>query len=137
MWYIQRYRLLPYVTLVYWSAYSLSNGKHTKAFLDFETILHNIDFASFARLFICFVSRARARQLFMIYDKRARKCYELKIGRCPTVFENHRKSLIQHCEQSELRLHFEWTKVNQNGPFWRVFEILKLAVKQCYQTGQF
>ena len=26
-----------------------------------------------------------------------------------TVFENHRKSLIQHCERSELRLHFEWT----------------------------
>ena len=25
----------------------------------------------------------------------------------------------------------------QNGPFWRVFENLKLAVKQCYQTGQF
>ena len=24
----------------------------------------------------------------------------------------------------------------QNGPFWRVFENLKLAVKQCYQTGQ-
>ena len=29
-----------------------------------------------------------------------------------TVFENDRKSLIQHCERSELRLHFEWTKVN-------------------------
>ena len=29
-----------------------------------------------------------------------------------TVFENHRKSLILHCERSELRLHFEWTKVN-------------------------
>ena len=27
-----------------------------------------------------------------------------------TVFESHRKSLIQHCERSELRLHFEWTK---------------------------
>ena len=26
---------------------------------------------------------------------------------------NHIKSLIQHYEQSELRLHFEWTKVNQ------------------------
>ena len=25
----------------------------------------------------------------------------------------------------------------QNDPFWRVFENLKLAVKQCYQTGQF
>ena len=29
-----------------------------------------------------------------------------------TVFENHRKSLIQHCERSELCLHFEWTKVH-------------------------
>ena len=25
----------------------------------------------------------------------------------------------------------------KTGPFWRVFENLKLAVKQCYQTGQF
>ena len=25
----------------------------------------------------------------------------------------------------------------KNVPFWRVFENLKLAVKQCYQTGQF
>ena len=25
----------------------------------------------------------------------------------------------------------------KNAPFWRVFENLKLAVKQCYQTGQF
>ena len=31
---------------------------------------------------------------------------------CSTVFENHRKSLIQHCERSELRLHFESTKVH-------------------------
>ena len=32
-----------------------------------------------------------------------------------TVFENHRKSLIQHCERSELPLHFEWTKVITNA----------------------
>ena len=25
----------------------------------------------------------------------------------------------------------------KNGPFWQVFENLKLTVKQCYQTGQF
>ena len=60
---------------------------------------------------------------------------ESKLRLTDTVFENHRKSLIQHCERSELRLHFEWTKVNYK--FWRVFENLKLAVKQCYQTGQF
>ena len=29
------------------------------------------------------------------------------------MFENHRKRLIQHCERSELRLHFKWTKVYQ------------------------
>ena len=28
-----------------------------------------------------------------------------------TVFENHWISHIQHCERSELRLHFEWPKV--------------------------
>ena len=27
-----------------------------------------------------------------------------------TVFENHRKSLIQQCERSELHLHFDWKK---------------------------
>ena len=27
------------------------------------------------------------------------------------VFENQRKCLIEHCERSELRLHFEWTKM--------------------------
>ena len=30
----------------------------------------------------------------------------------PTVFENHRNSLIQYCERSELRLHFEWTRID-------------------------
>ena len=63
------------------------------------------------------------------------------ILRYRTVFENHRKSLIQHCERSKLRLHFEWTKVNFEMPkmanFWRLFENVKLAVKQFYQTGQF
>ena len=29
-----------------------------------------------------------------------------------TVFQNHRKGLIQHCERSKLRLQLEWTKVH-------------------------
>ena len=37
---------------------------------------------------------------------------DLKPWHYTTVFENLRKSLIQHCERSELRLHFEWTKVH-------------------------
>ena len=39
-----------------------------------------------------------------------------------TVFENHRKSLMQHCERNELRLHFELIKKAKNDPFWRFFE---------------
>ena len=30
----------------------------------------------------------------------------------PTVFENHRKSLIQHCKERELHFHFEKAKVH-------------------------
>ena len=29
-----------------------------------------------------------------------------------TVFENYRKSRVKNYERSELRLHFEWTKVD-------------------------
>ena len=45
---------------------------------------------------------------------------------CPyiTVFENHRKSLIQHCQRSELRLHFEWTKVNWKCQKWSILTSL-------------
>ena len=41
-----------------------------------------------------------------------------------TVFENHRKSLIQQCERSKLHLHLEWIKIHgkcQKCSFWRVF----------------
>ena len=31
------------------------------------------------------------------------------LAQCLKITE---KGLIQHCERSELRLHFEWTKVN-------------------------
>ena len=36
-----------------------------------------------------------------------------------------------------LRVDKSRLKKAKNGPFWRVFEKLKLAVKQCYQTCQF
>ena len=57
----------------------------------------------------------------------------------PMVFKNHRRSLIQHWKRSELCLLSEQTKLfknAKNGQFWQFFENLKLAVKQCYQTGQ-
>ena len=41
------------------------------------------------------------------------------------MFENHRKSLIQHWERSELRLHFEWTKVHKKSQNWWKLENAK------------
>ena len=44
-------------------------------------------------------------------------------GKCQNskAIENQRNSVIQHCELSELFLHFEWTKLIKNakdGPIW-------------------
>ena len=51
-----------------------------------------------------------------------------------TVFENHRKSLIlQLCERSELRLPFEWTKVNEKCQLWWLFENLKACGQKVLQ----
>ena len=44
-----------------------------------------------------------------------------------TVFENHRKSLIQHCERSELRLHFEGAKVHF-GEFLKTWSLRSNSV---------
>ena len=48
--------------------------------------------------------------------------------RLDTVFENPRKSLIQHYVYI-----LSGQKLIKNGQFWRLFENLKLAVKQSYQ----
>ena len=55
-----------------------------------------------------------------------------------TVFENHRKSLIASEASYVYNLSGQKLIENaRNGPFWQFFENFKLAVKQCYQTGQF
>ena len=46
-----------------------------------------------------------------------------------TLFGTHRKGLIQHCERSELRLYYEWTKVHkkcQNSQFGEFLETWSL-----------
>ena len=58
-----------------------------------------------------------------------------------TVFEYHRKSLIFN-NVSEANYDYilsgqKFLKMPKNGPIRRVFENVRLAVKQCYQTGQF
>ena len=88
-----------------------------------------------AACYVCWAfARAYSPEVMMPY-------IPSKVQKWPnTVFENPKKCLIQLCERSELRLHLEQTKLIKNalnGQFWRVFENLKLVVKQCYQMGHF
>ena len=59
-------------------------------------------------------------------------------ARCLKITE--RVSFYIASEASYVYIHIRGKKLIKNaksGPFWRVFENLKLAAKQCYQTGQF
>ena len=50
------------------------------------------------------------------------------------MFENHIKSRIQHCERNELRLHFEWTKVNKKCQKWSILTSFFFKPEACGQT---
>ena len=58
-----------------------------------------------------------------------------------TVFENHWKkshsTLRAEASYGYILSGQKFFKNAKNWSLWRVFEKLKLAVKQCYQTGQF
>ena len=54
-----------------------------------------------------------------------------------TVFENHKKKVSFNIASEASYVYKSSLKNAKNGPIWRVFENLKLAVKQSYQTGQF
>ena len=57
-----------------------------------------------------------------------------------TVFENHKKVAFNIASEASYFYVLSGQKIRKNaknGPFWRVFKNLKLAVKQCYQTCPF
>ena len=57
-----------------------------------------------------------------------------------TVFENPQKVSFNIASKASYVYIMSGQKLIKNAknyPFWRVFENVKLAVKQCYQTGHF
>ena len=55
-----------------------------------------------------------------------------------TVFENQKKVSFNIASDASYIYILSGQKLIKNvinGQFWRVFEKLKLSVKQCYQTG--
>ena len=68
----------------------------------FSVIFKHSDFSSSH-----FGILSRSRKTPKVYRVEHRRNQERRRHfQVSTVFENHRKSLIQHCERSELRLHF-------------------------------
>ena len=53
------------------------------------------------------------------------------------VWKSQKKSLRAKRATVNILSGQKFIKNAKIGTFWRVFENLKLAVKQCYQTGQF
>ena len=59
------------------------------------------------------------------------------ITRCLKITEKVSFNIASEASYVYIFSRQKLIKNAKNGPFWRVFENLKHAVKQCYQTGQF
>ena len=59
------------------------------------------------------------------------------LARCLKIAEKISFNIASEASYVYILSGQKWIKNAKNGPFGRVFENLKLAVKQCYQTGQF
>ena len=59
------------------------------------------------------------------------------IARCLEITEKVSFKIVSEASYVYILSGQKFIEIAKNGPFWRVFENLKLAVKQCYQIGQF
>ena len=59
------------------------------------------------------------------------------IARCLKITENVSFNIASEASYAYILSGQKLIKNAKNGSFWRVFENLKLVVKQCYQTGHF
>ena len=74
---------------------------------------------------------------FALLDKRTKKNRFFPLEpRCLKTTEKVSFNIVSEGSYVYILSGQKLIKNAKNGPFWRVFEKLKLAVKQCYQTGQ-
>ena len=67
----------------------------------------------------------------------ARGQHFVAIARCLKITEKVSFNIASEASYVYILSGQKFIKKAKNAPFWRVFENLKLAVKQCCQTGQF
>ena len=72
--------------------------------------------------------------------QKLQNCYKnvsFNVARCLKITEKVSFNIASEASYVDILSGQKLIKNAKNGPFWRVFEKLKVAVKQCYQTGQF
>ena len=62
---------------------------------------------------------------------------EATTARCLKITEKVLFNIASEVSYARYVYILSGQKFIKNGPFWQVFENLKLAVEQCYQTCQF
>ena len=62
---------------------------------------------------------------------------EFKSSQCLKIIEKVAFSIASEASYFYILSGQKFIKNAKNGQIWRVFEDLKLVVKQCYQTGHF
>ena len=75
----------------------------------------------------------------MVDNDSLSKLFNVKaiVARCLKITEKVSFNIASEASYLYILSGQKLSKIAKNGPFWRVFENLKLVVKQCYQTGQF
>ena len=63
--------------------------------------------------------------------------FKVTFARCLKITEKVSFNIANEASNVYTLSGQKLTKNAKNAPFWRVFENMKLAVKQSYQTGQF
>ena len=69
-------------------------------------------------------------------EERDKPIHQMHLTRCLKITENVSFDIASEASYVYIFSGQKLIKNAKCGPFWRVFENLKLTVKQCYQTGQ-
>ena len=88
----------------------------------------------FQLLKVLLIQESSSKASLMVYLRRTTQSTML---RCFKITEKVSFNIASEASYSYILSGQKLIKDAKNGPFWRVFENLKLAVKQCCQIGQF
>ena len=106
-------RFLFFFKVAYYHHYRPSSYYHSFQAALFSSLFVDIGKEGFFSIGQRLSRDAAAKKLELIFRTLSQVSEDFALNeKIITDFENQRKCLIQHCKRSELRIHFEWTKVS-------------------------